>query len=66
MKKVGRVRSQMSCVSMPGSLDFSLYILRIQSRPPGRRAIGRNLGTEVKETGSKGNSWVAVIQRERG
>lgn len=66
MKKVGRVRSQWSCVSVPGSWDFFLYILRIQSRPPGRRAIDRKLGSEVKETGSKGTSWVAVIQRERG
>lgn len=45
-EKVGRVRSQWSCVSVPGSWDFFLYILRIQSRPPGRRAIDRKL--EVK------------------
>ena len=51
--------------TLPGSLDFSLYILGIQSRPPGRGAIDRKVGTEVKETGSKRTSWVAIIQRER-
>ena len=45
--------------------DFFQYILGIQSRPPGREAIDRKVGTGVKETGSKGTSWVVIIRRER-